>query len=138
MPEEHHPADRHVLLVDDEPCFLVELGLYLRRRGWTVTTSQTPHEAQAQLDANTGITVVLTDVRLGNLDGFDLARRIRHERIGRRAVAVVVMTGHGELATVGNAAPPIELPILRKPLAVPHFLATLEAAFAKAQAARAT
>lgn len=136
MPEEQPLADKHVLLVDDEHVFLEELALYLRRRGWTVTTSPTPCEAVAQLDRHAGIAVVVTDVRIGNLDGFDLARRIERERHGARAVAVVVMTGHGELAMRNTACPPPGPPVLRKPLALPAFLATLEAAFARAVQAR--
>lgn len=137
MPEEPHPADRHVLLVDDEPDFLDELALYLRRRGWTVTTSASPCEAMAQLDLHAGIAVVVTDIRIGSLDGFDLARRIVRERRGRQAIAVMVMTGHGKMEARSHGGAPPDLPILRKPLLLPDFLATLDAGLACARQARA-
>lgn len=136
MPEDSDAADKHVLLVDDEQAFLEELALYLRRRGWTVTTSATPCEAMVTLDRHAGIAVVVTDVRIGSHDGFDLARRIRSDRHGRRAVSVVVMTGHGELAAGTDTGLPPDQPVLRKPLALPGFLAALDAALTHAREAR--
>ncbi len=137
MPGEPQPAGRHVLLVDDEPAFLDELALYLRRRGWTVTNCATPCEVMAQLDLYAGITVVATDVRLGSLDGFELAGRIQRERQGHRAVAVVVMTGHGDLTKRERMDQSPGLPVLRKPLNLPVFLAALDAALARATRERA-
>lgn len=128
---------RHVLLVDDEHEFIDELALYLRRRGWTVTASNAPYEALAQLERHDDIDVVVTDVRMADLDGFQLARRIRCRHAGPRAVAVVVVTGHGELINQDEANAAEDLEILRKPLSMPCFLATLEAALDRSRAARA-
>lgn len=137
MPKRQPLADRHVLLVDDEPDFLDELRRYLRRRGWTVTATGTPGEALAQLNAHAGITVVVTDIRIGDLDGCDLATRILHEHCDRQAVSVMVVTGDGERAARSITDSPMDLPILHKPLAVPAFLEMLEAAHGRAKACRA-
>ncbi len=132
------PALRHVLLVDDEHAFVDALRLYLRRRGWTVTASHSPQEALAQLERHGDIAVVVTDVRLAAQDGLELARRIVRDCTGGRAVAVVVVTGHGELATGVSADPVPGPPVLRKPLGMPCFLETLEAALARAHDAGRT
>ena len=135
-PHEPGVPPRHVLLVDDEPEFLQELGPYLRARGWTVTTSPAPPEALVQLDTHADIAVVVTDVRIADRDGLELAHRILRERTGPTAVAVVVVTGHGELRGSNPSSAPMELPILYKPLAMGVFMATLDAAACRAHAAR--
>lgn len=137
MAEQPDPAPRHVLLVDDEHEFLDELTLYLRRRGWTVTATHAPQEALAQLGMHADIAVVVTDVRMASLDGFQLARRIQREHAGSRAVTVVVVTGHGALMIKNDTEVPPDLPILRKPLVMSGFLATLDAALGRSRAARA-
>lgn len=136
MNPEPAQARRHVLLVDDEHDFVAELRLYLGRRGWAVTVSHSPQEALAQLKRHGDITVIVTDMRLAALDGLELARQVLREYNGQRAVAVLVVTGHGELAAQPGAPAPPALPILRKPLDMACFLTTLEAAVARAQDAR--
>ena len=126
----------HVLLVDDEPEFLQELGSYLCKRGWTVSTSPSPSEALVQLDTHADIAVVVTDVRIANSNGFELAQRIRQERTGTMAVAVVVVTGHGDGSGEPSNPARQELTILRKPLAIDVFMTTLAAAMDSVRAER--
>ena len=130
-------AARHVLLVDDEADFLAELKYYLGRRGWVVSTSDTPAGALARLEAHPDIAVMVTDVRLADLDGFALASQVQRTYTGCKAVAVMVVTGHGELAGRGCADTSVDLPILPKPLAMRPFVKLLEAALDRALTARA-
>lgn len=130
-------AAKHVLLVDDEADFLAELKYFLGRRGWVVSTSDTPAGALARLEAHPDIAVMVTDVRIADLDGFALAAEVQRDYTGHREVAVMVVTGHGELAGRANTATTDNLPILPKPLAMPNFIRLLEAALARALSARA-
>ena len=90
-----------------------------------------------QLETHTDIAVVVTDVRIADRDGLELANRILRERTGPTAVAVVVVTGHGELRERNTTAAPIKLPILCKPLVMGDFMKALDAAICRARAARA-
>ncbi len=67
-----------VLVVDDEPMVLEVVTSYLERDGFQVTTAATGAEALAALEKNKPDLLVL-DVMLPEIDGFDLLARIRRE-----------------------------------------------------------
>lgn len=80
-----------VLVVDDEAPLarnLVSfLGLYPRE--FEVATAGSAEEALAVMDSFRP-DVLLTDIRLPGLDGFELVKRVRG---ARRPMSVIVMTG---------------------------------------------
>ena len=65
-----------VLVVDDEPMVLEVVTTYLERDGYSVATASTGKEALVALDRHRPDLVVL-DVMLPEIDGFDLLGRIR-------------------------------------------------------------
>jgi len=67
-----------VLLVDDEPNLLHTLRYSLRQAGYDVATATTGEEALAQARGERPDVVVL-DVMLPGLDGFEVCRRLRAE-----------------------------------------------------------
>lgn len=67
-----------VLVVDDEPMVLEVVTSYLERDGFQVTTAANGAEALAALDKSKPDLLVL-DVMLPEIDGFDLLARIRRE-----------------------------------------------------------
>ena len=75
-----------VLVVDDEP-LLVELAAgMLRELGCDVITSHSADEALRILDAEPRITILLTDVQMPGVSGFELAARARRKRSDLRVV----------------------------------------------------
>jgi two-component system, OmpR family, response regulator RegX3 len=78
----------HVLVVEDEDAIAVPLVEGLTREGFTVTRVAT---GQAALDVP-GPDVVLLDLRLPDLDGYEVCRRIR----ARSDVPIIVVTAKGE------------------------------------------
>jgi class 3 adenylate cyclase/CheY-like chemotaxis protein len=77
-----------VLAVDDQPPNLRLLGAVLGPRGYKVVTASSGHEALAMLD-ELEVDVVLLDVVMPGLDGYEVCRRVR--AVERTAYLPVVM-----------------------------------------------
>jgi two-component system, OmpR family, response regulator RegX3 len=80
----------HVLVVEDEDSIADPLAEALRREGFTVTRAATGAEALAASAPD----VVLLDLRLPDIDGLDVCRRIRE----RSDVPIIAVTARGEEA----------------------------------------
>ena len=68
---------RRILLVDDSPFFLNMLVPVLRSAGFDVTASLDGKQALDRLTTEGDFDAVVSDIDMPNLDGFELARRIR-------------------------------------------------------------
>lgn len=79
----------HILLVDDEPDALRELGLFLERRGYAVSMA-TDGEAALASFARHPADVVITDLRMPRRDGESLMRELRAREPG---LPIIVITG---------------------------------------------
>jgi CheY-like chemotaxis protein len=85
---------RRVLVVDDNLDAAEGLAMLLSLRGHQVATAydgQSALERARQLDPD----VVLLDIGLPRLDGFEVARRLREEHAGKPMV-LVALTGYGQ------------------------------------------
>ena len=69
---------RTVLVVDDEPDVRWALSMILRRNGFAVSQAGSGGEAMHYL-AKSACDLILLDAKLGDVDGVELARRIRSE-----------------------------------------------------------
>lgn len=67
---------KSVLVVDDDPEECWALDMLLSREGFRVTTAGSGGEALKRLEAGV-FDLVLVDAKLGDMEGADLARRIR-------------------------------------------------------------
>ncbi|MCB9041459.1 MAG: response regulator [Lewinellaceae bacterium] len=65
-----------VLLVDDEPNILVALEFLVKKEGYQVFKAQNGEQALAAMAAEQPH-IVLLDVMMPGMDGFELARKIR-------------------------------------------------------------
>ena len=65
-----------VLLVDDEPNILVALEFLVKKEGYRVFKAQNGEQALAAMAAEQPH-IVLLDVMMPGMDGFELARKIR-------------------------------------------------------------
>ena len=82
-----------VLVVDDEPTIVEVVGTYLERAGFAVERAMDGLEALRLTELHRPDLVIL-DLMLPGLDGFDVLRRLR-ERPGK-PVAVIMLTARGE------------------------------------------
>lgn len=85
------------LVVDDEPDILQTLGLALKAEGIVIETAANGREALAIFTGRGPFDLVLTDLKMPEMDGLEL---LRHIRILDDTVEVIVLTG---FATVENA-----------------------------------
>ena len=66
-----------ILLVDDDPGLLRLLSIRLEAEGYTVYTASSGEEAIPAL-RNHSVDIVVTDLRMGGMDGLELFGQIRH------------------------------------------------------------
>jgi DNA-binding response OmpR family regulator len=69
------PTDSRVLLVDDNDAVRRGLARYLELHGFSVTEARNGRTAMFELDAGSPFPIVLTDLRLPDLEGLEIARR---------------------------------------------------------------
>jgi len=67
---------KRLLIVDDEPNLLVAVAAVLRGEGFEVTTARNGREALTQVAQSTP-DLIVSDVRMPGMDGYEVARRLR-------------------------------------------------------------
>jgi two-component system, OmpR family, response regulator MtrA len=80
-----------VLLVEDDPAARQALELALRRLGYDVRLAETG-EAALESISGTALDVVVLDVMLPGVDGFEVCRRLRRDS----DVPVIMLTARGD------------------------------------------
>ncbi len=118
MPVQTRP---HILIIDDDSSLREALATALRA-SYTVSLAATGVEALAWVEQRE-IDGVILDVRLGDEDGLALLPSLRR----RTGVRVLVLTGHGDKATVRRAFLAGAHDCLDKPLALPTLLQVVAA-----------
>lgn len=110
------PPDTPALvhLIDDDAAVRAGLGLLLRSAGYSVAAHETGSAFLRDIDpgACPARCCVLTDVRMPGIDGIALVARLRESQ---PRLAVVVMTGHGDVATAVRAMKAGARDFLEKP-----------------------
>jgi DNA-binding response OmpR family regulator len=84
---------RRVLIVDDEPNIVLSLEFLLRQQGYEVSVARDGEEALAAAEKWRPDLVVL-DVMLPGLDGFEVCRRLR-ERPENAGLKILLLTARG-------------------------------------------
>jgi two-component system chemotaxis sensor kinase CheA len=89
-------ATRSVLLIDDAPFFRNMLAPVLKAAGYVVTTAASAPDALALMEGGRGFDVVITDIEMPGMDGFELASALR----GNPRTAEVPIIGLSTLVSV--------------------------------------
>jgi DNA-binding response OmpR family regulator len=84
---------RRVLIVDDEPNIVLSLEFLLRQQGYEVSVARDGEEALAAAEGWRPDLMVL-DVMLPGLDGFEVCRRLR-ERPENATLKILLLTARG-------------------------------------------
>lgn len=93
-----------VLVVDDEPLVLEVTASMLEELGCVVITATCGAEALSILLDDTSITILITDINMPGISGFELAERAERSRPGLR---VLLLSGR---ESGGNGYPKIRKP----------------------------
>jgi DNA-binding response OmpR family regulator len=81
-----------ILLVDDEPNILDLAALYLTREGYSVDTAMDGLQALEKI-RNTSPALVVLDLMLPGIDGFEICRKLRAED---NQVPIILLTARDE------------------------------------------
>jgi CheY-like chemotaxis protein len=82
---------RTALLVDDDARNIFALSSVLERRGMSVLTATTGKEAIATLETNPDVAIVLMDIMMPEMDGYETMQVIR-ENPGWRRLPILALT----------------------------------------------
>jgi two-component system response regulator HydG len=88
-----------VLIVDDEAAYAETVQDALERVGYDCTVANSGKAGLRKIEAE-DFDVILTDLRLGDIDGLELLRRAKQEQPDAE---VVVITGHSDVKTAVEA-----------------------------------
>ena len=115
------PADRSLLIVEDDKSFLQRLARAMESRGFTVTTAESVADGLAQLETISPAFAVV-DMRLEDGKGLDVISALKRRRPDARAI---ILTGYGNIATAVNAVKLGAVDYLSKPVDADDVVAAL-------------
>jgi two-component system response regulator RegA len=115
------PADRSLLIVEDDKSFLTRLARAMEARGFVVATAESVAEGLLQVESSPPAFAVV-DMRLADGNGLDVLSMLKKRRPETRAI---VLTGYGNIATAVNAVKLGAVDYLAKPADADDVVAAL-------------
>ena len=94
-------TSRRVLIADDDKDAALSLSILLELHGHTVFTAFNGRQA-LEIGEKESVDVAVLDIGMPELDGYELAQRIRRCSWGRR-VKLIAATGYGQPSDVKRA-----------------------------------
>jgi diguanylate cyclase (GGDEF)-like protein len=133
--ESDEPAGEHVLVVDDDPFIARLLEIELRAAGYDVRVAGDGVQAlEAAQDRCPDL--VLADVMMPNMDGFELTRRLRQDP-RTASVSVIMLTARGLSADKLEGFSVGADDYIVKPFDTPELLARIRGVLRRAREMRA-
>jgi two-component system response regulator RegA len=120
-PREAVPAERSLLIVEDDKSFLQRLATALESRGFVVTTAESVADGLLQLEQSPPAFAVV-DMRLADGNGLEVISALKRKRPDARGI---ILTGYGNIATAVNAIKLGAVDYLAKPVDADDVLAAL-------------
>jgi HAMP domain-containing protein/CheY-like chemotaxis protein/signal transduction histidine kinase len=106
---------RTVLLVDDDPRNIFALASALERRGMNVLTATTGREAITLIEETPSLAIVLMDIMMPEMDGYQTIEKIRQNKAYRRlpiiALTAKAMKGDREKCLEAGASDYLAKPV---------------------------
>jgi len=118
-----------ILVVDDEEYVRKLLQRILEEAGYDVVTAASGREALDKLSLS-NVNLVLLDIKMPGLDGFQTLDLIREQS----GIPVIMLTGIGEVTSVGDALTLGADDYIRKPFRTRELLARIKAKLRRAGA----
>lgn len=124
------PPGPRILLVDDEEDILPEYQDFLEIQGLESTTCADPQKAVEMVLAQPDLRVVVTDLRMAQLDGASLIRALRSTLPVARRMDFIILTGDATLQISDDIA---DVPVFIKPADTDALVAAIRSALASTQ-----
>ncbi len=115
------PADRSLLIVDDDKSLLLRLARAMEARGFVVSTAESVADGLLHLETGSPAFAVV-DMRLADGSGLDVVSALKRRRPDARAI---VLTGYGNIATAVTAVKLGAVDYLAKPVDADDVVAAL-------------
>jgi len=109
----------NILLIDDDEIVLETVSLLLASEGHTVIPATSGREAIDRLEGGALVDLVLTDLNMPDMNGWDIIRAVR-----ARWPSVRVGLNSGSLGEFPRGHEPLDL-VLRKPVTLPQLSAAI-------------
>ena len=116
------PAE--ILLADDDTSLRRVVEYQLSEAGYAVTSCASAEDALQALD-DRAVALLLTDLMMPGMSGLELLDRLQAQR---SEAAVIVITGHGDVATAVKAMQAGAVDFLEKPFSADRLLVAVERA----------
>jgi len=115
----HHSDDalvgKKVVVVDDDVRNIFALSSVLERRGMTVLSASTGREAISLLESTSDVAIVLMDIMMPEMDGYETMQAIRRNPVFRRlpiiALTAKAMKGDREKCLEAGASEYLAKPV---------------------------
>ncbi len=115
MASDEDLVGRTVLLVDDDARNIFALSSVLERRGMNVLTATTGNEAIELIERTPSLAIVLMDIMMPEMDGYQTMEKIRQNRAYRRlpiiALTAKAMKGDREKCLEAGASDYLAKPV---------------------------
>ena len=113
----------NILLVDDDRATRESVSLFIQKLGHNVTCGCNGREA-LELFENGSFQLIITDIQMPDIDGFELMRTIRKKKSS--LVDMVVITGHSNLDNAVTALREGAYDYLQKPINIDELAIIIE------------
>lgn len=104
-----------ILIVDDDQRNIFALRLTLKAKGYQVLSSTSASEAMEILEANKGVALILMDMMMPEIDGYEAIQLIRNSSLMGKipviAVTAQAMSGDREKCLKAGAQSYVSKPI---------------------------
>ncbi|NOU49841.1 sigma-54-dependent Fis family transcriptional regulator [Pseudoalteromonas sp. JBTF-M23] len=115
-------SNNTILLVDDDTSLIELLAMRLEANNYHVLAAHRGTQALQLLQQNS-IDLVVTDLRMANMDGFELFENIKKNHIG---LPVIMMSAHGSIPDAVDAMQQGFVSFLSKPIESQALLEAIE------------
>lgn len=123
---------KKVLIVDDEANIVISLEFLMEQAGYTVDIARTGDEALTKI-AGFAPDLILLDVMLPGMNGFDICQRIRQTPTWRH-IKVVMLTAKGREVEITKGLALGADAYITKPFSTKALLAEVESQLSKLHA----
>lgn len=101
----------NILILDDEVKITDRVAKYLNKKGFSVSTANTPGTAFSIIKSSK-IDILISDILLPEMNGLDVLRKIKADH---PEIEVIMISGHGDMDTVIDAIRGGAVDYIRKP-----------------------
>jgi len=125
-----------ILVVDDEIYMVAELQEALVASGYSVLTASSASIALELINRHSDIGVMISDIRMPEINGTELTVRAKAARTEANALEVILITGHGTFDEASAQMPNCTFQLIRKPFRMREIFAATESAMSRSMERR--